>query len=471
MTTDNPIALENRSFKQIPGPKGSFLLGNLSDFKLEKIHSFLQGTAKIYGSLSRIRLANQHAIILSNPETVQQCLKRRPSDFKRYSAIETVFSEMGIEGVFSAEGDKWKRHRELIMPAFKPAQIKAFYPILDKFSKRLNQALDAEVSSDQAQLAVDIQAIFKNYTTDITTKLAFGVDTDCLGNQESELRDSLNKIFPITNQRLKSPFPYWRFIKFNKDREFESAIKTVKSHLSTYISNAQIKLAQDPEPSNILESMIIATNDKGDQFSESELLGNAITILLAGEDTTANTLAWTIHFLACHPKIQSAIQQEIDDKLDSVTPSFDQLDDFPLTFACAQEAIRLKPVAPFMYMENIHDEVIEGHHVPAGTLIFMLLNHESTNSELFDNPEQFNPQRWLDMSSEQKRTYNKVLMPFGAGARLCPGRLLSFIEMKSALITILKQYSFSHHNGENTTEDSFEFTLVPKGLRVNIQRR
>ncbi|OUS41528.1 hypothetical protein A9R00_00470 [Oleispira antarctica] len=471
MTTDSPIALENRSFKQIPGPKGSFLLGNLSDFKLEEIHSFLQGTAKTYGSLSRIRLANQHAIILSNPETVQQCLKRRPSDFKRYSAIETVFSEMGIEGVFSAEGDKWKRHRELIMPAFKPAQIKAFYPILDKFSKRLNQALDAEVSSDQAQLAVDIQAIFKNYTTDITTKLAFGVDTDCLGNQESELRDSLNKIFPITNQRLKSPFPYWRFIKFNKDREFESAIKTVKSHLSTYISNAQIKLAQDPEPSNILESMIIATNDKGDQFSESELLGNAITILLAGEDTTANTLAWTIHFLACHPKIQSAIQQEIDDKLDSVTPSFDQLDDFPLTFACAQEAIRLKPVAPFMYMENIHDEVIEGHHVPAGTLIFMLLNHESTNSELFDNPEQFNPQRWLDMSSEQKRTYNKVLMPFGAGARLCPGRLLSFIEMKSALITILKQYSFSHHNGENTTEDSFEFTLVPKGLRVNIQRR
>ncbi len=471
MTTDSPIALDNRLFKQIPGPKGSFLLGNLSDFKLEKIHSFLQGTAQNYGSLSRIRLANQHAIILSNPDTVQQCLKRRPDAFKRYSAIETVFSEMGIEGVFSAEGEKWKRHRELIMPAFKPAQIKAFYPILDKFSKRLNQALSLETSSKTTKRSVDIQAIFKNYTTDITTKLAFGVDTDCLGNQESELRDSLNKVFPITNQRLKSPFPYWRFFKLRQDREFESAIKTVKLHLSTYISNAQIKLAQDPEPSNILESMIIATNDEGDQFSEAELLGNAITILLAGEDTTANTLAWTIHFLASNPEIQTAIQKEIDDALNSETLSFDQLDDFPLTFAAAQEAIRLMPVAPLMYMENIQDEIIEGHHIPAGTLIFMLLNHESTNPELFENPEQFNPQRWLDLSSEQKRTNSKVLMPFGAGARLCPGRLLSFIEMKSALITVLKQYTFSHHNGEDNTVDSFEFTLVPKGLRVNIERR
>jgi cytochrome P450 len=475
MTTDTPIAspesLAKTGLKQIPGPKGSFLLGNLSDFKLEKIHHFLQQTAQTYGSLSRIRLANQHAIIISNPDTVQQCLKRRPDAFKRYSAIETVFAEMGIEGVFSAEGDRWKRHRELIMPAFKPAQIKAFYPILEKFSKRLNQALAVNLSSNENKQAIDIQAIFKNYTTDITTKLAFGVDTDCLGNQESELRDSLNKVFPITNQRLKSPFPYWRFIKLSQDREYERAIKTVKSHLSTYIANAQIKLAQNPEPSNILESMIIATNDEGDQFTETELLGNAITILLAGEDTTANTLAWTIHFLACNPEFQTAIQQEIDSKLDTETPSFDQLDDFPLTFAAAQEAIRLKPVAPFMYMENIQDEVIEGHHIPAGTLIFMLLNHESSNPELFENPDAFNPQRWIDLSNEQKRTYSRVLMPFGAGARLCPGRLLSFIEMKSALITILKQYSFSHHNGENTTEDSFEFTLVPKGLRVNIQRR
>ena len=130
-----------------------------------------------------------------------------------------------------------------------------------------------------------------------------------------------------------------------------------------------------------------------------------------------------------------------------------------------------REVGIISHLGQPHVSHLKQPHIPAGTLIFMLLNYESTNPELFENPEQFNPQRWLELSSEQKRTYNKVLMPFGAGARLCPGRLLSFIEMKSALITVLKQYTFSHHNGENTTEDSFEFTLVPKGLRVNIQRR
>jgi cytochrome P450 len=466
--TQTPPALK---FNQIPGPKSHFLLGNLTDFKLEKIHLFLENTVKEYGNIVKIKMANKPGVILSDPETVQKCLKRRPDAFRRFSAVESVFAEMGVDGVFSAEGERWKRHRELIMPAFKPAQVKAFYPILDKISKRLNVALANKLSTETAYEAVDIQAIFKNYTTDITTKLAFGVDTDCLGNKESELRNSLNTIFPITNERLKSPFPYWRFFKLAKDRQLERSLVTVKKHLAGYIANAQIKLTQDPNPSNILESMIIATNDQGEQFSEAELFANALTVLLAGEDTTANTLAWTIHYLANNPKIQENIHQEIINGLTEETPEYDQLENFPITFAAAQEAIRLKPVAPFMYMENINDEIIEGHHIPAGTLIFMMLNQQSSNEDLFPNAEQFNPMRWLDISSEQKRTFSKVLMPFGAGSRLCPGRLLSFIEMKAALITILKQYRFSQHKGEDNTEESFEFTLIPKGLRVNIYRR
>ncbi len=470
MTSQQLSAPTANKFNQIPGPKGNFLLGNLNDFQLEKIHHYLENMANEYGPIVKIRLANKPGVILSNPETVQQCLKRRPESFRRFSAIESVFSEMGIEGVFSAEGKQWQRHRELIMPAFKPSQIKAFYPILEKFAVRLKQTAALYSSASQNQ-GVDIQEIFKNFTTDITTKLAFGVDTDCLGHQESELRNSLNKIFPITNQRLKSPFPYWRFFKLAKDRALDSSIVTVKQHLSNYIAKAQVKLAENPSPDNILESMIIATNDQGEQFNEKELFGNALTILLAGEDTTATTLAWTIHYLASHPDIQQQVQQEIDQNLQGDVPTYEQLDDFPLTFACAQEAIRLKPVAPFMYMENIEDEMIEGHHIPAGTLIFTLLNQESQNEILFQQPQAFNPKRWLELTQEQKRSSNRMLMPFGAGARLCPGRLLSFIEMKIALISLLKNFSFTHHNGESTTEDSFEFTLIPKGLRVNIQQR
>jgi cytochrome P450 len=471
MTTQDAQMASGLKSKRIPGPKGHFLLGNLVDFKLEKIHLFLEQSVKDFGKIVKIKMATKPAIILSDPETIQQCLKRRPEAFRRFSAVESVFAELGVDGVFSAEGERWKRHRELIMPAFKPAQVKAFYPILNRLSKRLNIALANNLSTETVHKAVDIQSIFKNYTTDITTKLAFGVDTDCLGYKESELRNSLNTIFPITNERLKSPFPYWRFFKLAKDRQLERSIATVKKHLAGYIANAQIKLAQDPNPSNILESMIIATNDQGEQFSEDELFANALTVLLAGEDTTANTLAWTIHYLANHPDIQEKVHQEIVEGLTEETPEYDELENFPITFAAAQEAMRLRPVAPFMYMENIHDEIIEGHHIPAGTLIFMMLNQQSSNEALFPNSDEFNPMRWLDISNEQKRTFSKVLMPFGAGTRLCPGRLLSFIEMKAALITILKQYRFTQHKGEDNTEESYEFTLIPKGLKVNIYHR
>lgn len=465
--SESDPAVKQPGVFDVPGPKANFIMGNLTQFKLEKMHDFLEQTANDHGPIAKVKFGPKSAIVLSDPNTVQTVLKQRPEKFRRFSVIEQVLSEMGVKGVFSTEGEQWKRHRELIMPAFKPAQIKAFYPLLSNIAGHLNSAIANEQSHPNNKNAIDIQAIFKNYTTDITTKLAFGVDTHCLDNQESDLRESLNKIFPMVNARLKSAFPYWRFFKLPKDRVLDKAVLTVKNHLNGYIQNAKQNLQGNAEPGNILESMIVATNDKGDKFSESELFGNALTVLLAGEDTTANTLAWTIHYLASHPDIQEAIYQEIQASSNSSAPDFDDLDNFPLTFASAQEAIRLKPVAPFLYMENIKDEVIEGHLLPAGTLI----NHESKNDELFKQPEAFDPQRWLNLSTEDKRVYNKMLMPFGAGARLCPGRLLSFIEMKVALISLLKDYHFTHHDEDVQVDDSFEFTLVPKHLKVNAFKR
>jgi len=275
----------------------------------------------------------------------------------------------------------------------------------------------------------------------------------------------------MVEARTKSPFPLWRYFKLPKDYALDKAIKTVKEYLNDFMVVARNNLASGAEPKNILESMIQAVDDDGDGFSEDELFGNAMTLLLAGEDTTANTLAWTIHYLAQNPEIQDEVYQEIKDKLKGDVPEFSELDDFPLTYACAQEAMRLKPVVPLMTAQLLEDLVIEGYAIPKDTVVFMLVNFQSGQEDTFPNPDKFDPTRWTKLPAERIKSNAKASMPFGGGARICPGRALSIIEMKSALVTILNEFRFTHHNGIVTTQDCVEFTLVPKNLKVNVYKR
>ncbi len=218
--------------------------------------------------------------------------------------------------------------------------------------------------------------------------------------------------------------------------------------------------------------MITARNERGEKFTEAELMGNALTILLAGEDTTANTLAWAVHYLADRPDLQELMHNEIQAQLSGQAQlSYDQLDEFPITFAAVQEAMRMMPVAPMLYLENNFDEVVNGYAIPAGTMQITVPSHGGKLEDNFENPDEFDPNRWLNMTEQTRKHNAKVLMSFGAGPRICPGRLLSFIEMKTAMVSILGSFKISRHPDYKNVVDSFEFTLVPRGLNVIFEKR
>ncbi len=471
-TVDTIIQDDNvKSLFDIPGPKPKFILGNITEFSMATIHKYVAKVAQEYGSISLIKIGPKPFVIISNPDTLRTILKQRPDKFSRISTVETVFESMDLLGLFSSEGDAWRRQRQLVMPGFKPALVKAFYPTMIETSNKLSGVISSSLSDENVNIPFDIQLLFKKFTTDITTKLAFGGDFDCLQADDTELQTCLKEIMPMINSRLKSPFPLWRYIKLPKDYAVDRAIKTVKRHLKDFIESAKVNLVAEAEPRNILESMILASDDKGNGFTEDELFGNAMTLILAGEDTTSNTLAWAVHYLAKDLALQEEVYQEIKRNLSGDVPTWEELDKFPLTYACLQEAMRIKPVVPFMSAEALQDTVIEGYTVPKGTPLMLLINYEGHNEETFPNPDKFDPKRWLELPQDKIKSNEKASMPFGGGARICPGRALSIIEMKAALITVISEFKFTHHNGVSTTQESVEFTLVPKNLKVNVYRR
>ena len=458
-------------FSKIPGPKKHWLKGNLGQFDTTKVHDFFYGTAREYGGTAQIQIMRKKMVIVSKAETVKSILKERPDRFRRARVMETIFTEMGVHGIFSAEKEEWKKQRILLNPAFRPSQIKTFYPEIQSITKRLKKVIE------QKRDALDIQNIFMSYTVDVTSSLAFGEDLNSLENPSIPLQENLNVIFPMISYRLRFPVPYWRWFKLKKDRDLDNAVDVVRKQVYEFFDHARMNIADNnkkcvDDASNILEAMLLTEDEHGNKFTEQELFGNVVNLLLAGEDTTANTLAWVIDYLVDDSELQESVYQEIQTHFPNDTEiAFDKLDKCTLINSIIHETMRLKPVAPHLYIEPINDEVVEGHLFPAGSTIVVLLDAEGFDEELFPQPNKFDPLRWQKISEENKKLYASKLMQFGYGPRLCPGRQLSLVEMKLALIELCRKFEFKRTKGTQPAEEVIKFTLQPLGLSVDAKVR
>lgn len=457
------------TLKDLKTPDEHWLFGSTGRYEPEDFHLYLYEHQKKLGHIYKIHFLKKPSVVLSDAPAIQTILKSRPGRFRRVSNFETILKELGAHGVFTAEGEEWNQHRKLVNPAFKVAQLKAFFPTLTEITQRLCQTITNQGTD------FNFQEMMKRYTVDITSALSFGTDINTLEHPNSELQQSLSVMFPMISSRLKMPIPYWRFFKLKKDKELDKALVFVHKQIHLFIEAARNRITaakEDIEPRNILESLILAKDEQGKPFSDEMITGNVLTLLMAGEDTTANTLAWAMDYLVDKPALQEELYQEIQENYpanNTVTRnqlSWEDLDRFPLIMGAAQESMRLKPVAPLLFLEGLEDEDICGYQIPKGTMITALLSTASFDSALFENPEEFDPHRWSSMPAENLKKISRELMPFGGGPRLCPGRQLALTEMKIGLIEMIRQFKFVRTDGYKASRELFLLTVVPENLMV-----
>jgi cytochrome P450 len=215
--------------------------------------------------------------------------------------------------------------------------------------------------------------------------------------------------------------------------------------------------------------MLAAAAEGGSGVTVAEVAGNVTTMLLAGEDTTSNSLAWLIWLLVRHP---DALRRARDEVLRGV-PSLDaltieQADRLDFLEACTQESMRLKPAAPFISVEALEDTVVGDVAIGKGTIVLCLMRDTSPDTARFENAAQFDPERWL------RDTVNrKASMPFGAGPRICPGRYLALLEIKVAMVMLLARFDITSvataHGGE--PDERVAFAMAPETLHMRLQLR
>jgi len=301
-----------------------------------------------------------------------------------------------------------------------------------------------------------------------------------LESGEDVIQAHLDKIFPALFKRILSPFSYWRYFRLPSDRALDRSIAEVGVAIDSFIVQSRERIRQNPalreHPGNLLEAMINAADQGDSGLNDDDVAGNVITMLLAGEDTTANSIAWMLSLLWTNPETLEKLKREVQSKFTAGVPyNTENLNELDYLDACINESMRLKPVAPFLALQALKDTVIGDVEIPFDTQIFTLSRHDSVDDAFIPNAAQFDPQRWLENgeTGQNINSVKRISMPFGAGPRICPGRYLALLEMKIAIVMLLTRFeidNISAPNGESAKEH-MAFTMVPIGLKMRLKSR
>lgn len=463
-TTTTPHNGALRQLSDLPGPAGLPFLGNALQLRPRTVHADVEAMARRYGALFRLSVGRQQALVVADAALVSGILRDRPDGFRRPDVTTQVSEEMGGEaGVFLAEGAAWRKQRKMVMQAFAPHAIKAYFPLLARVGKRLQVRWDAAAREGRP---IALNADLKRYTVDVVAGLAFGEEVNTIEHGDDVVQQQLELIMEGTARRSLLPVPYWRYVKLPFDRRLEAAVAALRTATDGFIAKARQRMRDDParaaHPQNMLEAMLAAADQEGSSIDHGAVVGNVSTMLLAGEDTTSSALAWLIWLLARHPEALRRAQEEVRRVApDMAVLSIEQMDQLEYIDACAHEAMRLKPPAPFIPLQANRDCVVGDVQLPKDSIVWCVLRHDSVSEAKLRDAAAFDPQRWLDGSPARQ-----LAMPFGAGPRLCPGRYLSLLEIKVAMVCLLGRFDLVSVEGDSA--EYHGFVMSPGALTMRL---
>ncbi|MEV7629498.1 cytochrome P450 [Actinoplanes sp. NPDC089786] len=457
----------------LSGPRPLPLVGNLPEFVRGNVsHRVLESWADTYGLTYRFRLPGLDAVATADPAIIDVVLRRRPDDFRRSAVMATVIDEIAPHGVFTAEGERWRRLRKVATRSLNAAYLRQYFTTITKVTGRLVRQWESAAATAGP---IDVLDLMMRYTLDVTAGLAMGHDLNSLESTGDGLHSRTPTLFPAFGRRLGAPVPYWRYVKLPQDRRLDETVREIEAVVLQSYAKARVRMATGAEPANFLEALVQPLEDEP-QITEKEVFGNVLTMLFAGEDTTSAAAAWALHYLAANPDIAAKVRAEADEVLGD-----QQLPTDPATIgrlkyaeATVNEALRLRPVAPYQVVEPTRDLTLTTRDgtklfLPEGLTIFALLSYGALrDTERFPDPEAFRPQRWLD---GQLPAEALPFAPFGNGPRFCPGRNLALIEATIATSVLARGFDLEEDHSAGPVRERMAFGVFPENLRLRARAR
>ncbi|WP_417526088.1 cytochrome P450 [Marinovum sp.] len=396
--------------------------------------------ARLYRAwMAEFRTPFFRSFLVNQPDLVKEVLKARPEDFPKSDRIGEGLRPLLGNSVFVTNGETWKRQRRIIDPAFEGGKLRHSFPAMRAAAEsavRRMAGRDGEV--------VEVEAETSHAAADVIFRTLFSIpiEHEIAAQVFSEFRH-YQRSQPILNLAAFVPLPRWmpRFFR----RDTRRAAATIRGLITRLTADRMAEIAAGQAPDD-LATKIMTTPDphSGETFTTEEMVDQVAIFFLAGHETSASALAWTLYLMALYPEWQERLAEEAEclpwllSEGAEDTPDFGIMGQLRLSRDVFREALRLYPPVPMMVREAQCPERFRDRAVPKGSQIVLSPWHLHRHERLWERPDDFDPGRYG--TENGKQCVRDAYLPFSAGARVCPGAGFAMVEGPLLLSYLLRHF-------------------------------
>lgn len=437
-----------------PGPSTGLNRWSLGPLNEGDPLGYFTNIVREFGDYASLHVLTFRILLINHPNDIENVLVHHPRKFEKGRVLQANKRVFG-KGLLTSEGDFWLRQRRLAQPAFHRARIASYASTMVEYAERLLQ----EWNDGEER---DIHKEMMRLTLQIVSKTLFDADV------EKDARDvgkSLEMLLEIgANFRRTIFVPQW--LPTPTNLRLERAISQIEKVLYRIIAE---KRASGRDAGDLLSMLLAAQDEDGSRMTDQQLRDEAITLFLAGHETTANALSWTWWLLARNPAVEAKLHAELNAVLAGRAPSLEDLPKLTYTNNIVTESLRLYPPAWGIARTAVEDHEIAGYTVPKGSGVSFAQWTVHRDPRWYDAPEEFRPERWE--GDLMKRLPRFAYFPFGGGPRLCIGNNFALMETAMVLSTIAQHYRFRLVEAHPVVPLA-SITLRPRyGIRAILESR
>src|SRR3984893_16986031 len=436
-----------------PGPSQGlrrWSLGPLNDTPLE----YFTKLAREYGDVSGIRVLNFRTIFINHPDLIEEALVTNARKYIKGRVLRANRHVFG-EGLLSSEGEFWLRQRRLAQPAFHRGRVASYAATMVEYTERMLSGWGDGEERDAHQEMMRL-------TLQIVGKTLFDADVE---RDAKDVGKSLEQLLEIgANFRRAIFVPHW--LPTPTNLRVKREVAQIEKILYRIIGERR---ASGRDAGDLLSTLLSAQDEDGSRITARQLRDEAVTLFLAGHETTASTLSWTWWLLAKNPAVEAKLHAELDAFLGDRAPSLDDLPRLAYAGHVITESLRLYPAAWGMARLVVEDHEIAGYPVTKGMGVAMVQWVVHRDPRWDDAPDEFRPERWENDLWKQLPRF--AYFPFGGGPRQCIGNAFALMEATLILATIARKFRL-RLVANHPVAPLASITLRPRhGVRVVLESR
>ena len=439
-----------------PGPPRRYPLQNWLALQRNPLR-FLEGVAR-HGDVARFRLGPVFVYLVNDPDLIRSVLVTRADAYHKGRALERARRLLG-QGLLTSEGALHLRQRRLMQPAFHRERIAGYGETMVRYAGRAAERWKAGET-------IDVHKEMVALTLAIVGKTLFDADVE---EEADEIGKALTEALELFQRLLMVPYG-----EFLEKLPIPSTLRfrSVRRRLDATIARLIAERRRNPrDRKDLLTLLLLAQDTEGDGggMTDTQLRDEAMTIFLAGHETTANAMAWTWHLLSQNPEAEGRLHGELDRVLEGRAPGVADLPRLRYTEMVLSESMRLFPPAWILGRRAIVDHELGGYRIPAGSIVLLSQWITHRDARYFPDPLRFDPQRFTAEAQAARPRFS--YFPFGGGPRVCIGEGFAWMEGVLVLATIARRWRFLPVDGIPVTPAAM-ITLRPKsGLPMRIEAR